>query len=394
MTDKVHDELEIKLLAFLRGELSQEEADQLRRQIEENQHVSDRLEHLLFHQAPLHDTGGAVPSLSEAQQAAILRRGRWKNRLLNSGFSIGVALLLGFAVPIANSVVNSFFYEDLRRITVDMIHFTLPGISEGGGSTQNGLLSQEMRIDLREQVGGDRQSVGYFENRSFFTLLSAKPQWNNGHRRLSLYFRYPLQQTVSKQHLDAVRDPAWKTLEKLPEGTVAQLAISFDRLMTHDEYYQMISHRYNLDTVWFAVDTGQEKNGYEEGMPNLLLGSGEVWGYAEGQLDYGPAPIMVNGESDRRVQAYLSEMKFLSEHESDANKVGSVYLFRGPSAKIKERYHYLQQNGVRLYGAVVTGPTKELLKLKREPGITAAFVGKVDFWNWDNPSSSGSQFVY
>ncbi|MDC0762433.1 anti-sigma factor C-terminal domain-containing protein [Brevibacillus sp. AG] len=49
---------------------------------------------------------------------------------------------------------------------------------------------------------------------------------------------------------------------------------------------------------------------------------------------------------------------------------------------------------MRIYRAVLTGPTKELLKLKAEKSITAAFLGKVDWWNWERPAASVTQYSY
>ncbi|MFT9849478.1 anti sigma factor C-terminal domain-containing protein [Aneurinibacillus sp. REN35] len=34
------------------------------------------------------------------------------------------------------------------------------------------------------------------------------------------------------------------------------------------------------------------------------------------------------------------------------------------------------KHGVTLYGVVVTGPTKELLKLKQDPMLTAPYIGR------------------
>ncbi|WP_371736745.1 anti sigma factor C-terminal domain-containing protein [Brevibacillus sp. HB1.4B] len=49
---------------------------------------------------------------------------------------------------------------------------------------------------------------------------------------------------------------------------------------------------------------------------------------------------------------------------------------------------------MRIYGAVLTGPTKELLKLKAEKSITAAFLGKKDWWNLEPPAALGTQYSY
>lgn len=51
---------------------------------------------------------------------------------------------------------------------------------------------------------------------------------------------------------------------------------------------------------------------------------------------------------------------------------------------LQERYDYLQEYGFQVYGAVVTGPVKELLKLKDVEEIQGVQLGKLEYWNWDN----------
>jgi len=51
---------------------------------------------------------------------------------------------------------------------------------------------------------------------------------------------------------------------------------------------------------------------------------------------------------------------------------------------LQERYDYLKKNGFQVYGAVVTGPTKELLKLKNLEGISNEMLGDVELMNGYN----------
>ena len=43
----------------------------------------------------------------------------------------------------------------------------------------------------------------------------------------------------------------------------------------------------------------------------------------------------------------------------------------------------IQDEGFTAYGAVVTGPVKELLKLKELETIQGVQLGEVELWNWD-----------
>lgn len=42
-----------------------------------------------------------------------------------------------------------------------------------------------------------------------------------------------------------------------------------------------------------------------------------------------------------------------------------------------------RQNGIHLYGAVITGPVKELLTLREVSWVQDLRVGEVRLWNWN-----------
>lgn len=105
--------------------------------------------------------------------------------------------------------------------------------------------------------------------------------------------------------------------------------------------------------------------GQEASFEDSPLGKGTVWGYNPGGLDYQGA-IQVNGEGDRRAQASISEMEYLVSQRKWANPMIKDALYTEES-NLEERVAFLKQNGVNLYGAVITAPTKELLHLKQEP---------------------------
>lgn len=393
MTNKEDNGKEARLLAYLRGELTDEEKKRLQEELADDEEYAQKLERLLLGEENEEKSSEPI-GLPEEKQRKILRRGKWRMRFGNSAFTLGIAFAAGVLIFFINGWFGRLMYDDLFRVTRSMVNFTQPGITAGSSGSQIGLLYGNIQMELREQVGKEKQNAGRMESTNLLWLIHAEPKWPNGIRDVKLFFRYPHEAATSEE-TKFRRDPAWKAMEKLPEGTVSQLAISFDRLLTYQEYQQLIlSHlpEYEQETVWFAVDTGEEikQADKDEERGDILLSAGEVWGFSERSLDYGGAPIQVNGEGDRRAAAYVSEMKYLAEQERMSKAVGRGLMWTN-DPKIQDRYQYLQKNGVRIYGAVVTGPTKELLKLREEPSITAAFLGKVDWWNWERPSASGSQ---
>lgn len=394
--NKDENHREQRLLAYLRGEMAEEDSKQFEEEIAADEEYAQRLERLLLGEETREDNAKTKEpeTLSAEKQRAIVRRGKWKNRLSNAGFTIGLPFLAGVVLLILNGWVGALMHEDLFRVAKSMVNFTQPGVSVGGSGSQVGLLYGNISMELRERVGAEEKNAGRFESTNVLWNVNVKPQWTNGVREQKLFFRYPTEGKT--EDTMPLTSPAWTTMEKLPEGTVSQLAISFDHFLTYEEYYALISRHVTSsgqDTVWFAVDTGVELKQAESDVRNLLLGAGHVWGFAQRELDYGGAPIRVNGEGARRMETYLNEMKYLSEQEGLTRDIGKALVF-GSDPQITERYNYMQQNGVRIYGAVLTGPTKELLKLRAEKSITAAFLGKVDWWNWERSAASGTQYSY
>lgn len=44
----------------------------------------------------------------------------------------------------------------------------------------------------------------------------------------------------------------------------------------------------------------------------------------------------------------------------------------------------MEEHGINHYGVVITGPTEEILKLKKESWIKEIRIDEIRFWNWDN----------
>ncbi|NRG46512.1 anti sigma factor C-terminal domain-containing protein [Bacillus sp. CRN 9] len=94
---------------------------------------------------------------------------------------------------------------------------------------------------------------------------------------------------------------------------------------------------------------------------------------------------MSQSYSYRLTEEYLDESKKRTLNNMDHlidNESKSYYEdFLGLSHLI-ERRDYIKENGFIPYGAVVTGPVKELLKLKEQPQLKAPILGDMHYWNW------------
>ena len=83
-----------------------------------------------------------------------------------------------------------------------------------------------------------------------------------------------------------------------------------------------------------------------------------------------------NSSEDHEKQ-FMDIVKLLSQHERLATQVA-----KAKSLALLERLPYLNANGIRVYGLVVTGPTGDLKKLQNDSMVRAMKVGEVRLWNW------------
>ncbi|WP_249365316.1 anti sigma factor C-terminal domain-containing protein [Cytobacillus citreus] len=84
-----------------------------------------------------------------------------------------------------------------------------------------------------------------------------------------------------------------------------------------------------------------------------------------------------NGREQTNEEVFIDTLEFLQKNEESAEKIA-----RAKSLSLNERIPYIKENGVQVYGAVVTGPIPELRKLEQNELIRAMKVGEVKLWNW------------
>lgn len=360
----------------------------------------------LKHKEDLDDTTPEqeLYDLPEEVQSNILKRGKWRSRLsvaLMTLATLALVILVLWGYMLSNSLFVTKTHgpnvQDAQRVTADVIQFTKPGITALNSRGKNNLFSWNVIFTLNEQVGRGEKTVGTFQDKIIFSKLTGKFNWNNGQHPTPFNFHYP-GGAIPEGTGQSINPNGWRTLEKLPDGTVSQLAVSFNQLMTHDEFFNLIK-KYDVTTVWLAVDTGIEK---ELSARTQLLGTGLVFGYAPEAMNYsedgksGSFSIQVNGEGERRAQTYINEIEYLLKRKKWTDSLLAAIQIdpqlRGVT--LENRLSYLKKNGVKLYGAVLTGPTKELLKLQEEKEVDAPFVGTTDWWNWDQQSANGMEFSY
>ncbi|CKH49841.1 Probable anti-sigma-M factor yhdL [Streptococcus pneumoniae] len=177
-------------------------------------------------------------------------------------------------------------------------------------------------------------------------------------------------------HLKEISKKVWSTLGKIHEGTVAEVAISFDKPYTLQELESILYSTFEAQEmpptpVWYALDTGQERIDEED----FILHGGEVIGFPE-HIN------LPDSEAERpktKEDEVIEMMRILSEHKKTVSKTTWT---PEKELNLDKRYEYVKDNGVKVYGIVITGPSKELLKLQNSPHVRYATLGDIEVWNW------------
>ncbi|UOQ87402.1 anti-sigma factor [Gracilibacillus salinarum] len=243
----------------------------------------------------------------------------------------------------------------------------------------------------REQnkiVGHERIMVGEWQVNFLFSSMSLPEEENYGRQSQEQpAFAFPGLGTRGMSD--------WNQLENLSEGTVVSGYVSFSELLETKEVFDLLEGK-NIDLLWLAVDTGGEDKVPTKGTIFDPIGfpSFPIWhdddfivtehseedsGWLGGKVVSESAVSPEYEEGDYAVlhEQFIKTLKFLKQHENKADKLVWGEL------NISERLNYLEEHGFQHYGAVITGPTKEILKLQNDDSIAELEVDEVAFWNWN-----------
>lgn len=246
--------------------------------------------------------------------------------------------------------------------------------------------TQTIKYPIYKKVGNGEIEIGEVEikkklfQRKPTMTVNKKPQYSN-----TFEFYLPEDPTGGTP-LDAPEKPGqWEKLEKVHEGTVAEMAFSMDRYYSMEELLTLLEG-YDIHVLWMPLNVG------ERAFPYMSSSGGE-----EGYINYVPGQGLGIGRVSTVDEEYRHSMSISRPFVDGAEQMRDIYLvnLQGlieestfqeqifTKEYLAKYYKGIEENDFQVYGAVVTGPVKELLKLKEVEGLRAAQVGDVTFWNWD-----------
>ena len=249
-----------------------------------------------------------------------------------------------------------------------------------------------LEYPLYRLVGEEEIQVGkvHLEKKLFQRNPKVEIQYNQQEQKNAFLFTYPEHPQTGEKLDGDDNERSWEVLEKVHEGTVADFAFSLERFMDMDEFLEMLEG-YDIHVLWMPLHVG-EKVYHEssshgpDGMKRFVYGGWFGIGVVDKVESVTFEPSMRKwshqvtqdyDDSDYIKDLYLENLLRV-KHENKVRMIGVEYL----DSQLVDYHDFLEENGFQVYGAVVTGPVKELLKLREIEGITTAQVGKLTYWNW------------
>lgn len=383
-----------QLKDYTAGKLSAEERAQVEQEIAKLEVYQEHMDELLFD-----DNNHIEPPVQEQsipfnpkQARKIMNQGKRRARYWSVGTVFGLLLLLS----LVNSIVTSLFYstgEPARQsiygdVLESAIAVTNPNISVAFSSSPGGILSMKYYGNMTKVIGSEHVTVGRnTQTVRFNQMIGSTNTYSQAQGSSNMMFYLPeaTDKSMSKQE--------WARLEKLPEGTVAEAFISFDHYYTTDAALKLFEDK-EVNPVWLAVYKGESKDDGDGMYVRRPLGfpSTPIWHHGDGEtIKYGKQKtglfssssssstsypgVETYGDGKLRNDNFIDTLKLINKYKSVARSV--IY-----SSEIKDALTYVEANGVTIYGMVVTGPTKELLKLRETSFVQHIRIGEVRLWNW------------
>lgn len=246
-------------------------------------------------------------------------------------------------------------------------------------------LTQKATYQIYQDVGNWQVNMGEAHvTKSLFGEYRVSYQTNQEYLKENVHFTFSLpfnllydaQSTpVKPDHSEHV----WKQIRQIENGHVATIAFSLTKGIDPNELQQRLE-KYNLDLLSMPVYAGEMKD-IKDGLHVSSSGSS----------------ISTSTLNLRPAYKYLDQgnMKFKSMNDQQSVQESTSQLLIDLEWLINEgnyddqaldklRLQYLKANGVKVYGAVVTGPIRELEKLKDEADFFDFKLGKIEIWNWRN----------
>lgn len=303
-----------------------------------------------------------------------------------------VALLLFLIYAVYYSAINIYYYNsDLKdkflRTVVTTVELHESGLLVDKQSSHlvelTPFLTQKRKLKVYKNVGDWQVIVGELHAKKrlggefTYSIEELNPYLNRDERNPYVLNSALLEgrEIKDEPHSTAAMDQ----LVKLEDGNVAELFFSLRTLKSPEEVLRLLAN-YDVKATSMAVFAGE--------MKDFKLGTYSSSGvdYTIPHLTLRPKVQFEDNHSLSLLHTFFPENTEITDHMNqlitDVEWMTDNIKYNGVDDDTK-RLAYLKKNGVQVYGAAVTGPVRELEKLKEEQELIEFRLGRIEVWNWD-----------
>ncbi|MGG1152431.1 anti-sigma factor [Bacillus wiedmannii] len=312
-------------------------------------------------------------SLSDGKQEQVLKIGKKRARITNVLIVFTFLLLIQPILYISTLLyytVAPTNAMEIRNVVNQTLSVTEPNVFLKDRDMEQTLLplSLQLHFDLYKRVGKKDIRIG--EEKTDYLLSTATKvsrEYTTDEKIPEIpYIDNEVLSHPNNYNASYNSGEEAQVLKGLPQESVVEAFVSFRELLSVQEVTNMFP---TIDIVWYAVNTGlEEKQMNDEGMYVAPIGF---------PADMISRPSGAFESDSPHEEQFIDVLKSLQKHENLA-----VKLSRAKVLELSKRISFLEKNGVKTYGMVVTGPKGEVEKLMSHEKVRKLKVGEARLWNW------------
>lgn len=323
------------------------------------------------------------------------RRMKWMDRIRRGKEITAVTVFVALLFMLLWGGANAYFEisgkndQFTRAVeTLAELHGSGMKVDHNFGTVSiSPLLTQTVTTRLYRQIGEWKIITGELQaEKSLFGVLRYTIKEHPEYLESNSPASFGMPMSLVYGGTDGNRNKAEKVLKQLSrieDGFVAEMGFSLGKGVAPDQLAEMLSGN-DLRIMGMAVYSGEVK---EVKVSNYSSSSDTI--YAP-HLTLRPYMAYSNDGLGKTWFASISKdnVKMSADQMiKDLEWLTSRVSYNGADED-KQRLAYLKSNGIQVFGAVVTGPVRELEKLGQVPGLRDFRLGRIEVWNWEEHNTS------
>lgn len=280
------------------------------------------------------------------------------------------------------SILGTALNVDSKRFTQEhnfanqYIHMAFPEVSSTGGGNKTEFYKRTFNCNIIKGLGRKTEKDNIVVKYSFGKLIDPD---NDLKQRLQ-YYRSEWFYAINSQNYFNQKE--WNYLENAPVGTKAKIFVTFKHKLTPEKAKAALGDQYFKCDEYTSIDM------------LTYTGSNFVLTSINPECYYGQNSDSENKDDEQNFmneyysydsfthkEVMLFGLKEIKKYKNIADYISTYYTYDASAFDdIDNIISTVDKNGVQYVGAIISGDSKELLKLKENPEIIACRVDDIVVW--------------